>query len=170
MDQLRAHGTDTTVASITTAAGTAKGNFYRYFATWDEMLDAARDQVMADYRAGIDERIAADTDADWWTVLDREIEHYIDEQLGLGQLHHLLFHRADAADDIGGGAPAIIQGFIATGIADGTFRAVDSETLGRLLFHTLHGAADDIAAGADRAATLAAVIDIVRRVLTPEPS
>ncbi|MEM7092608.1 MAG: TetR/AcrR family transcriptional regulator [Actinomycetota bacterium] len=166
MDQLRAHGSNCTVASITDAAGTAKGNFYRYFESWDALLDAARERVMSDYRRGMDDRIAADPGADWWTVLEREVEQYIDEQLDLGPLHELLFHRVGASS-LDDGAPEIIQGFIALGVADGTFRPVDGATLGRLLFHTLHGAADDIAAGVDRDATVAGVLEIVRSVLQP---
>lgn len=167
LDQLRALGNDCTVLAITQAASTAKGNFYRYFATWDDMLDAARERVMDDYRAGIDARLAAEPDGDWWTLLAREVEHYIHEQLSLGPLHDILFHRPGAAMESGADAPAIIQGFIAAGIAEGVFRPVDSEALGRLLFHTLHGAADDIAAGADHDVTLATLTDIVGRVLRP---
>jgi AcrR family transcriptional regulator len=160
------------VEDITQEAGTAKGNFYRYFPTWDDLLLAVRDHLLDSYQAELAQRYAGLSSVDWWNALDLEIERFIDFQLGLGGLHAALFHgRAASARPVepDRSAVSILAGFLAAGVAEGAFAAVDVDAAAPLLFDVLHGAADIVAAGMDRGRALGAALQIVHRTLDPLP-
>lgn len=156
------------VEDITNAAGTAKGNFYRYFASVDELLVAVRDHLLDQYIAALVARREANPDAGWWQVIDDEAHRFLDYHVGLGPLHDVLFHSpaADAHPPSRERSAGLLLGeLIAAGAADGSFRADDPETLGELLFHTLHGAADTIRSGADRDRVETSLLQILRSAL-----
>jgi AcrR family transcriptional regulator len=158
------------VEDITTAAGTAKGNFYRYFATFDDLLVAVRDHLLDRYRREVEQRLAARTTLDWWTVLEEEVDAFLDFQVGSGRLHDAVFHSpATAATpaDEHRSADTLIAELLRAGIADGAFAAVDIDPTAVLLFHVLHGAGDDIAAGRDRDRARNAALHIIRATLQP---
>ncbi|WP_449066029.1 TetR/AcrR family transcriptional regulator [Planomonospora algeriensis] len=46
-------------AAVTAEAGTAKGTFYVYFPSWEDLLVAVHDRLMDDYSAPLRERLAA---------------------------------------------------------------------------------------------------------------
>ena len=164
---LRTHGRTCTVAHVTTEADTAKGNFYRYFASWDQLLDAVRDHLLDDYRRRLEQRLTDAQPVDWWQLLAHEIRNYIDFQVELGIVHDIVFHRPGAAETTNKrGADQILESLLVAGADDGTFRATDTETMATLLFHTLHGAADEISHGADRSRTETGVIELFSAVLT----
>src|SRR5262249_27097860 len=88
----RHHQHEGPLEDITNAARTAKGNFYRYFTSWQDMLDAIRTHVMTEYRTQVVDRLAARLEVDWWAVLDDETHRYLDFQLTMGPLHEIVFH------------------------------------------------------------------------------
>jgi len=171
VEVLRSRGPDACrVEDITRRAGTAKGNFYRYFPTWDDLLLAVRDHLLDSYRADLTQRYAGRSSIDWWVALDGEIERGIDFQLELGGLHDAVFHGRAALSrpvETSRSAASILAWFLAAGIADGAFAPVDVEATAPLLFDLLHGATDTIEAGMDRHKVLAAVLQIVHRTLEP---
>ena len=63
---------DCRVEDITAEAATAKGNFYRYFPTWDDLLLAVREQVLDRYREEVRARYAGRSDVDWRAALDEQ--------------------------------------------------------------------------------------------------
>jgi AcrR family transcriptional regulator len=158
------------VQDITSAAGTAKGNFYRYFPTWDDLLIAVRDHLRANYAVEVERRVTGRDAVDWWSALEQEANLFIDFQLGLGGLHDAVFHgpagRARPIDDERSAA-TIIEAFVAAGIEHGAFSPVAVGPIAVLIFHVLHGAADEIAAGKDDAAIRAAALHIIKRALEP---
>jgi AcrR family transcriptional regulator len=159
------------VEDITTEAGTAKGNFYRYFPTWDDLLIAIRAHLLESYAAEFRRRQAGRGRVDWWQALAEEVDCGLTAQLELGGLHEAVFHgpvREGQAIDDGPSAAGLVGEFLAAGIADAAFAEVDVRPTAALLFHTLHGAADEIAAGADRATVRAATLHIFRAALAPE--
>ena len=166
---LRTRGpTDCRVEDVTTEARTAKGNFYRYFPTWDDLLIAVRDHLVESYGDELRQRFAARETVDWWDVLDDESERFIAFQLGLGGLHDAVFHgAASELQPTRGGVSAVslIAALLAAGIADGAFAAVDVDSTAVLVFHVLHGAADAIAVGADRNAMREAARRMIKRTL-----
>jgi AcrR family transcriptional regulator len=156
------------VEDITTAAGTAKGNFYRYFATFDDLLVAVRDHLLDSYARQLEQRLAARTTVDWWAVLEGEVDAFLDFQVGSGRLHDAAFHSpatAAAPIDEHRSAETLIADLLRRGIADGAFAEVDVAPTAVLLFHVLHGAGDDIAAGRDRDRARNAALHIIRAAL-----
>jgi AcrR family transcriptional regulator len=158
------------VEDITDAAGTAKGNFYRYFPTWDDLLIAVRDRLLDTYRTELAHRYEDLTAVEWWEALDDEVAHFIDFQLDLGSLHDAVFHGPAAVvrpTEEYRSAASMVALFLRAGVDGGAFRAVDVETTAPLLFDLLHAAADTIAAGLDRERVLSATLHIVHRTLEP---
>jgi AcrR family transcriptional regulator len=158
------------VEDITTAAGTAKGNFYRYFPAWEDLLAAVRDHLLDHYRADLTQRYADRPPANWWAALDEEVQRFIDFQLGLGGLHQAIFHGPAAMTrpiQPHRSAASTVALFLAAGIAAGAFAPVDVDATAPLLFDLLHGAADAIGSGTDPDRVIAATLHIVHRTLEP---
>jgi AcrR family transcriptional regulator len=159
------------VEDVTAAAGTAKGNFYRYFPTWEALLIAVRDHLLDSYRDDLARRYADVSRIDWWSALDSEIDRFVEFQLGLGGLHEAIFHGPAATAEPAApqrSAASSVAWFISAGIADGAFAAADVEITARLLFGLLHAAADAIASGTDRTRVRQATLDLAHRMLRPE--
>ena len=145
---LRERGpTECRVEDITTEAGTAKGNFYRYFPTWDDLLVAVRDHIMDRYTDDVRRRLAAGHGGDWWTLLEEEVDRFLDFQLWLGGLHDAVFHGPASVArpvDSARSAGPLIAALLTAGVADGAFARIDVGPTAALLFSVLHGAADEI--------------------------
>jgi AcrR family transcriptional regulator len=156
------------VEDITAEAGTAKGNFYRYFRTWDDLLLAVREHLLDTYREELSRRFADRTDIDWWRVLDDETDRFLAFQLRLGGLHEAIFHGpAATAQPIehDRSAASMLSSLLAAGIADGAFAPVDTDITATLLFDLLHGAADAIASGRDHDQVRRATLHLLHRAL-----
>lgn len=163
--------TECRVEDVTTEAGTAKGNFYRYFPTWDDLLLAVRDHLQDEYRQELESRYAERAVTDWWAALDEEIDRFLSYQLDLGPLHEVVFHGPAARRrpiDKRRSAGALVAWFIAGGIAGGAFTDVDVDATAALCFHLFHGAADEIASGKDEGQIRRATHQMIHRVLAPE--
>jgi AcrR family transcriptional regulator len=161
------------VEDITTEAGTAKGNFYRYFPTWDDLLVAVRDHVLDSYREDLARRYPDVSRIDWWAAADDEIDRFLDFQLSLGGLHQAIFHGPAAQaqpTEEHRSAVSMLAWFLTTGISAGAFASVDVEVVAPLVFDLLHGAADAIASGMDDHRVRMATRGIVRRALEPDSS
>jgi AcrR family transcriptional regulator len=158
------------IEDVTDAAGTAKGNFYRYFPTWDDLVVAVRDHILDSYRAELATRYGDLSSVDWWRALDDEVERFVEFQLALGGLHDVVFHGPAASArprDADRSASSMIAAFLTAGIADGAFEPVDVGVTALLLFDVLHGAADAVASGQDRQRVLAATLQLAHRTLAP---
>jgi AcrR family transcriptional regulator len=143
---------DCRIEDITAQAGTAKGNFYRYFPTWDDLLLTVRYELLASYGAQLTDRYADTTEIDWWAAVDEEIDRFLDFQLELGGLHAAVFHSPLAESrpvEEAHSAVSLLAWFLSHGIAEGAFASVEVPTTSVLLFEMLHGAADAIASGMD---------------------
>jgi AcrR family transcriptional regulator len=161
---------DCRVEDITTEAATAKGSFYRYFPTWEDLLIAVRDHLMEEYADGVRQRLASRRNVDWWKVLEEEIDLFLEFQLGLGGLHEAVFHgpasRGRPIDDRWSGG-TLTATLLAGGMASGAFVDLNVAMVAPLLFHVLHGGADEIRAGADHEEARTAVLLVFQRTLAP---
>lgn len=165
-DVLREQGTAAArVEDVTRRAGVAKGTFYLYFDSWEDLLSILRDEFLVAYRDDIFTRMQ--TVDDWIAFIDDEVDRFLDYQQKLGPLHDVLFHSARTGPiQPGVGAPGLIRALIIAGQNAGAIpRDIDHEPTASLLFHAMHGAADDIAAGADRGRTVAVLRRAVHAVL-----
>jgi AcrR family transcriptional regulator len=161
------------VEDITTEARTAKGNFYRYFPTWEDLLLGVRNHVLDSYREDFGRRYAGAGPIDWWTATDEEIDRFLDFQLSLDGLHQAIFHGpATQAQPIEEhrSARSTLAWFLTLGISAGAFAPVDVEAIAPLMFDVLHGAADAIASGLDDQRVRLATRHIVHRTLELHPS
>lgn len=168
---LRRNGpADCQVQDITTEAGTAKGNFYRYFLTWEDLLAAVRDHVMDEYADDLRRRVADRGVVDWWNALEEEVDVFLDFQLGLEGLHHVAFHGpASRARPIEPERRAIslIGAFLCGGVRAAAFANVDIGPTAAPLFAVLHGVADALAAGTDRDEFRNAALHVTRQLPPP---
>jgi AcrR family transcriptional regulator len=171
VDVLGQHGLSARVEDITTAAGTAKGNFYRYFDSVDDLVVAVRDHLLDTYIAALSERRARNPDADWWTVIEDETTRFIDFHLDLGPLHDVLFHSGAAEaspPSAERSAGTLIGALLAEASLSGEVDTTDHEVLGELLFHILHGATDLIRVGAERDRVQSELLRFLHRALRPD--
>jgi AcrR family transcriptional regulator len=156
---------DCRVADVTAEAQTAKGNFYRYFPTWDDLLIAVRDEVIGEYALEVARRLTTRRAGDEPDVLEREANAFIDFQLDTGGLHDAVFHGPAGRGPHRGArhpAAAVMETIIAAAGAAPPFTRVDARPIATLIFHVLHGAADEIIAGGDARAIRAAATDLVK--------
>lgn len=159
---------DTRVEDIVREAGAAKGTFYLYFQSWDDLLVAVRERIFAAFETGAAAASVPTSAAGWWVLTDAMAVGFVDFVLGLEGLHDAVFHgpfadrRPLAAE---AGAEARIAAFIEAGTAAGVFRGLDPKPAARLLFALLHETADAIAEGEDRESALAMLMTLLHRCL-----
>jgi AcrR family transcriptional regulator len=149
---------EVSVAQIAATAGLAKGTFYIYFASRDELLDALRAEF-AEQAAQQLELVPLPTEAAAWPAfLDGLVDATIDIFLAHRTLHELL---ADAPHDHRSGPaemPTVdrvvdrLQAMLAAGVAAGALRIGD-KIAASLMLELLHAAghlASEDAADVDR--------------------
>jgi AcrR family transcriptional regulator len=166
---LRKKGLDARVEDVVHEARAAKGTFYVYFESWEDLLLAVRARVFEDF----DRRFplpAGNRETDWWKALEAAVAGFVDFVAELGGLHEALFHGpiADAYPiDPQASAAARIAAFLSAGVEAGVFASVDAERAAPLIFAMMHGAADAAIQGEDRDGQLATLLVLLRRMLEP---
>jgi len=165
---LRASGPSVRVEDVVREARAAKGTFYLYFPTWDDLLDAVRARLFEAFDTAYPLPTERDGPIDWPAVLDHQAGAFLDFTVSLGGTHDAVFH-SDFAQRRPRGDDAIVRlsAIIRAGQEAEAFGAVDPEPTARLLFAAMHEAADAVASGADRTRTLEALRTILRRSLAP---
>lgn len=155
---------DARVEDVTEAAGAAKGTFYLYFSSWDDLLIQIRGHLLSTYVSEMHKRFAAAVLSDWWTAFERECIHFIDFVVELGDLHKAIFHGpvVDRSLDAAPSAEALLAGMLRTGIDSGACRTVEVDAAAPLLFSLLHTTADNVAQKGNREHYLAAMFDLLR--------
>ena len=165
---LQAQAGPVRVEDVVREAGVAKGTFFLYFPTWDDLLITLRDRLVAEFDAAYPLPTEVDGPVDWPAVMDRQAEAFIDfaaARQGIGQaLFHSDFHvRRPLADN----AVVRLSAVIRAGQEAGAFGDVDPEPTARLIFAAIDEAARAVAGGDDRGAVLAALKTLLRRALAP---
>lgn len=157
------------VAEVTRAAGAAKGTFYVYFSSWEDMLAVVRERLIDQCNAPIRDALAAADGVDWWAVLEDQCGRFVDMVTEFGRHHALIFHAALPRDPVGAArsGPAVLAAAIQRGVADGCFGPVDVEAAAQLLYAVVHAAADAVLAGGERERWVAACTALARSYLSP---
>lgn len=136
----------TSIDDIAAGAEVAKGTFYLYFASKDEMIAALREEFGRVSCARIAAAVAACDAADWHGKLAAWVEAGVDSYLDRLRLHDALFHEAGLHRRRGGkGDNSIVRDLatlLATGSAAGAWSVEEPPVTAMLLFHALHGAVD----------------------------
>jgi AcrR family transcriptional regulator len=165
---LQADGARVRVEDVVREAGVAKGTFFLYFPSWDDLLETIRQRLVAEFDAAHPLPTEVEGPVDWPAVIDRQAAAYIDfasARQGVGQaLFHTDFHdRRPLADN----GVARLAAVIRAGQEAAAFGPVDPQPTARLLFVAIDEAARAVAGGADRAAMVAALQSLLRRALAP---
>jgi AcrR family transcriptional regulator len=165
---LQAHGSRVRVEDVVREAGVAKGTFFLYFPTWDDLLAALRDRLVAQFDAAHPLPTEIDGPIDWPTLVERQAAAFVDFTASRQGLGEAIFH-SDFAKRRPQADHAIVRlaAVIRAGQEAEAFGPVDPEPTARLLFAAIHEAADAVAGGADRVAMLAALRNLLRRTLSP---
>lgn len=157
------------VEDITAAAGAAKGTFYRYFSSKEELLAALRQQYAEQFGAVILHRVEAAAPHGWPARVTALVEAGVDFALANMQVHHALFHSTD------GDRPSVgelhrletsflgwLAAFIEDGMAAGAFEVRDPELCASLLYSAFHGGLDRAAQRdpVDRDRVCQAIVDL----------
>lgn len=169
-ESLLRRGGTVRVEDVVAEARAAKGTFYVYFATWDDLLEAVRARIFAAFQAAhpiVPPRPAGN----WVDVVERVATAFVEFTASLEGLHDAIFH-SDFAQrrplPPGSDAVARLEAILRAGQKAGDFPALDPEYTARLLFAVIHETADAVIGGADRKRALAAMRRILRRTLAPQ--
>lgn len=165
---LQAHGARVRVEDVVREAGVAKGTFFLYFPTWDDLLETLRDRLVAEFDAAYPLPTEVEGPVDWPALVETHAAAFIDFTLSRRGIGEVLFH-SDFAErrPLAYNGIARLAAVIRAGQEAGAFGPVDPEPTARLLFAAIDEAADAVAGGADRAATRAALQRLLRRALAP---
>ncbi len=168
---LKRNGPDVRVEDVVREAAAAKGTFYLYFRTWDDLLEAIRGRIIKAFDEAHPAQTGAGAELDWPRVLDRLAVAFVDAVVAMGDLHTVLWHTdfvwrrpLNVADDPINRLTSILR----AGQRAGAFADVDARLSGRLLFAVIHETADALAAGENRKRALLAMRQILQKTLEPE--
>lgn len=161
-------GIDAPVSDITDEAGVAKGTFYLYFNTRDDVF-AALGERLSEHVATELARLRIPRDvAGWPAYLERLVKRAIAIQVDGDSVHHLLRslpHHGDASsvDPI----RLRLRAILAEGVSQGALSIGDVTTTADVLYDLLHAAGDRAAAQPDQAGAITtAAQDLVLHGLT----
>ena len=168
-----------TIDHITSRAGVAKGTFYLYFRSKDEVVGALQQrhwdalmQAAVDAVAQLD--AGPDTEADWWRVVDAFIETVIDFDLKHRAWHRLI-SQGWSAPYAGGVTPQheqqmidLFEARIAEAVDEGKFKLDDPKMTATLMYRAIQGTSHQCCMSddpVDRDRVVDAIKWFVRRVL-----
>lgn len=135
----------TTIDEIATRAEVAKGTFYLYFTSKEDVVAALRERFVTAFRTSILSAIEACPPDDWTgrlrSFVGAGIEAYLDDH----RLHDVVFHdhRPDQRQ-MKGDNPLLgdLSTLLAAGAKAGTWSVDDPDLAAIVLFNGLHGAVD----------------------------
>lgn len=165
---LNQHGARVRVEDVVREAGVAKGTFFLYFPTWDDLLETIRQRLVAEFDRANPLPIEADGPIDWPGLVESQAAAVIDFTLTRQGFGEAVFH-SDFAErrPLADNAILRIGAVIRAGQEAGAFGPVDPEPTARLLFAAIHEASDAVVGGADRGDVVAALKHLLRRTLAP---
>jgi AcrR family transcriptional regulator len=170
---LRQKGLKARVEDIVREAGAAKGTFYLYFSSWDDLLASLKARLYARFDERYPELRQLTVEANWRDVLANLAEGFVDFTLDLGGLHEAIFHSESAQRRPAlekNDAPFQIAHLLRIGQAAGAVWAdIDPNSTALLVFAVLHETADAIVAGADRALSMTTLRQFLRNALLVPP-
>lgn len=165
---LQAQGAQVRVEDVVREAGVAKGTFFLYFPTWDDLLQTVRERLVSAFDETYPLPTEIEGPIDWPGLVERQAGAFIDFTLTRRGIGEAIFH-SDFAQRRPQADHAILRlaAVIRAGQEAEAFGPVDPESTARLVFAAIHEAADAVADGADRAAMLATLQRLLRRTLAP---
>lgn len=139
----------TSVAEIVAAADVAKGTFYLYFQTKDDVLAALQERFVEQFCVKVDTANAEATAKDWGYRLDAWMDACVTGYLDEFALHDLVFHQFQPAKrEMKQANPVVdrLAAFLVEGREAGAFRFGNARLTAVMLFNAMHSAVDDVLA------------------------
>lgn len=166
-----------TIDQITTRAGVAKGTFYLYFRSKDEVVGALQQRHWdALMQAAIDAAARLGDDTGWWDTVDSFIEAVVDFDLEHRAWHQLIAQGWSAPN--GGITPQneqqmidLFEGQVEDAVERGLVSVDDPQMTATLMYRAIQGTTHQLCQGeapVDRDRLVAAIKWFVRRVLRGE--
>jgi len=142
----------TSIDDITAGAQVSKGTFYLYFSSREELLGALRERFIQGFCQRVDTAVRRRTspgEKGWNARLRAWFTAMLDGLLDQVMLHDMLFHDPHPASrELMKDNPIIVQleALLEAGAAAGAWRVADSRAMAIMMFHSMHGLADDAVA------------------------
>lgn len=177
-----------TVDEVTTRAQVAKGTFYLYFRSKEQLIAALRERLVDDLTARQAAELESLAPDDWAARLQRWMESSIRGFLAQADLHDALFSHTDTAEQTRHGHvadpetnrhAALLTEILEGGTAAGGFTLANPKVSAVLLYNLMHGTADYLVeqnahhetAASDVDAVIAESLTLCRRYIRPgEPT
>lgn len=134
----------TSVSEIVEGADVAKGTFYLYFKTKDDVLAALRTRFIDGFCENVDAAMAEDH-ANWSDRIDAWVSACVNAYLDNVALHDLVFHQHRPANrEMKADNPVItrLTAFLEKGIKAEAWSVSHPRLFAAMLFDALHGAVD----------------------------
>jgi AcrR family transcriptional regulator len=136
----------TTIDQITTAAQVAKGTFYLYFKSKEELRSALGDRFAGDHLGRIKSAVARKSHTDWKSRLSAWATASVSFYLDSIKLHDVLFYEGRSPTREG-----LIDNIVITDLADmlrtgaeaGAWSIEDARFTAVFIFSGMHGVVDD---------------------------
>jgi AcrR family transcriptional regulator len=163
---LQADGARVRVEDVVREAGVAKGTFFLYFPTWDDLLETVRQRLVSEFDTAHPLPTEVAGPVDWPALVESQAAAFIDFTLSRRGVGEAVFH-SDFAErrPLADHAVVRLTAVIRAGQEAEAFGPVDPEPTARLLFAAIHEAADAVAGGGDRTAIVGALQTLLRRTL-----
>lgn len=140
---------ETSVDEIVKGAGVAKGTYYVYFKTKDDVLAALRERFVARFQQRLRASVDRHPPHSWVARFDGWMEAAVHAYLDERALHDLVFHQLHLANDRLRQANPVVDdltALIAQGAQVGAWPAGDAHLLAVMVFSAIHGAVDSASA------------------------
>jgi AcrR family transcriptional regulator len=136
----------TTVDEIVEMAGVAKGTFYHYFKSKSDLLDALRDRFVTELMRRVNGKVGAHTPDDWTGRLETWLTETVHAYFDMRELHDVVFHGAEMPLRVAMGDVPVVQDLarlLEDGAKAGAWAELPWSDTAVVMFHGLHGAADE---------------------------
>jgi AcrR family transcriptional regulator len=143
----------TTIEQITSGADVAKGTFYLYFSSKDEVLAALRERFAQDLLAGIKTAVTEKPDGDWNGKLAAWAAGGVAGYLESIRLHDILFYGSPHPAREGLINNIVIDylaGLLQAGVDAGAWSIDDARFTAVFMFNGLHGVVELVSTGEKR--------------------
>lgn len=160
----------TTISEIVQRADVAKGTFYHYFPSKNELLVALGQRYTQHYLQRLEQAVAACPEDDWVAKVCSWIRTSVQAYLDTYRLHDIVYpnhHHHDRGNPEKNAILEQLLGLLHGGQRAGCWSLAQPEVIASLIYAGVHGATDDvIAAGDDDGRVLAeAIVQACLRML-----
>lgn len=163
-----------TVADVTSAAGAAKGTFYRYFESKEDLIAALEEDYTERLCVLLVESIEGAESGGRWSQVEALVQAASEFYIQNADVHHLLF-RAGTHGHAPDGELSVTRPFVVmrdlieAGVRDGSLSCDDVELTTYLLFSALHAALDlELgSSGIGHERLVRGMLDLISKALQP---